>query len=207
MSAPSPSAADADGAAAALLGEDGPFARLLPGFRARREQREMAQAVAGALRERAVLVCEAGTGTGKTLAYLVPAYLSGLKTIVSTATRTLQDQLFHRDLPLVAAALGGGRSTALLKGRQNYLCHHRLERALDHPATDYRRLPLLHHLRDWARGSRQGDLEEVSVLDDDPALRAAVPSTAETRLGQDAPYDACSSSSPAAPPQPPTSWW
>ncbi|MEX2480138.1 MAG: ATP-dependent DNA helicase [Gammaproteobacteria bacterium] len=179
-------------AAAVLLADDGPIAAHLAGFRARREQCEMASAVEAALAARAVLVCEAGTGTGKTLAYLVPAFSAGLKTVISTATKTLQDQLFHRDLPLVQAALGCKREVALLKGRQNYLCLHRLERAIEHPGTDYRRLPLLQHLRLWAGRTERGDLEEVSALDDDAGLRASVTSTTENCLGQECPnYDEC----------------
>lgn len=180
------------GTAATLLADDGPIAARLEGFRARHEQQEMASAVETALATRAVMVCEAGTGTGKTLAYLVPAFAAGLKTVISTATKTLQDQLFHRDLPLVQAALGGGREVALLKGRQNYLCRHRLDRAIENPATDYRRLPLLEHLRRWSGRSGQGDLEEVSLLDDDAALRSLVTSTTENCLGQECPsYDSC----------------
>ncbi|MCB1748420.1 MAG: ATP-dependent DNA helicase [Gammaproteobacteria bacterium] len=176
----------------ALLGSAGPIADALPGFAVRAEQQAMAGAVATAMAAREVLVCEAGTGTGKTLAYLVPAFASGLRTVISTATRTLQDQLFHRDLPLVQAALGGRRKVALLKGRQNYLCRHRLARAIEDPATDYRRLPLLNHLERWARTSDSGDLEEVSELGDDSGLRAQVTSTTENCLGQECPaWDAC----------------
>jgi len=88
----------------------------------------MAQAVARAIRERRPLVAEAGTGTGKTFAYLVPALLYGGKVIVSTGTKTLQDQLFERDLPLIRDALAAPVTVALLKGRANYVCHHHLER-------------------------------------------------------------------------------
>ncbi|MEQ8494865.1 MAG: ATP-dependent DNA helicase, partial [Gammaproteobacteria bacterium] len=177
---------------AALLADDGPLAERLDGFRARPAQREMAQAVADTMAERGILVCEAGTGTGKTLAYLVPAFTSGLKTILSTATRTLQDQLFHRDLPLVRAALGGGRDVALLKGRQNYLCVHRAERALAGTATDPARQPLLVHLLRWGERSQSGDLEEVPELADDAGLRAQVTSTTENCLGGECPsYERC----------------
>ena len=175
-----------------LLAEDGPIAAQLEGFQARPEQQEMAEEIAAIMASGGVLVCEAGTGTGKTLAYLVPALTSGLKTILSTATKTLQDQLFHRDLPLVRRALGLRRDIALLKGRQNYLCIYRLERALNDPATDYRRTPLLRHLQQWAGQTDSGDLEEVQVLDDDPQIRYTVTSTVENCLGQECPvYDRC----------------
>src|SRR5690606_9977964 len=111
------------------LASDGPLARRIPGFSARQAQQRLAGAVADALEGRDALLAEAGTGTGKTFAYLVPLLLSGLRTIVSTGTRALQDQLYHRDLPRVRDALGTGLKTALLKGRSNYLCRYRLERA------------------------------------------------------------------------------
>src|SRR4051812_35694108 len=108
---------------------DGPFAEHVPGFRLRAGQLEMSEAIGEAIENTAVLVAEAGTGTGKTFAYLVPALLAGGKVIVSTGTKTLQDQLFHRDLPKVRAALGVAVDTALLKGRANYVCLHHLEGA------------------------------------------------------------------------------
>src|SRR5690606_11073264 len=105
----------------ALLGEGAQLARSIPGFAPRRPQQQMADAVAQALADGEALIVEAGTGTGKTYAYLVPALMSGLRTVVSTGTRTLQDQLFHRDLPHVRDALGVPARIALLKGRSNYL--------------------------------------------------------------------------------------
>jgi ATP-dependent DNA helicase DinG len=105
-----------------IFGAEGVLARAVPGFRPRAAQLQMAEAVARTLAERRWLVAEAGTGTGKTYAYLVPAMLAGMRVIVSTGTRTLQDQLFHRDLPMLGAALGRAVNVALLKGRSNYLC-------------------------------------------------------------------------------------
>ncbi len=105
-----------------IFGPGGPLARALPDFKVRRDQRRMAQRIADALSARESLVVEAGTGTGKTFAYLVPALLSGLRVLISTGTRTLQDQLFAKDLPLVSAAIGRPARVALLKGRANYLC-------------------------------------------------------------------------------------
>ena len=112
-----------------LLGPDGPLARVIEGFESRREQQLMADWVGETLESRGMLAIEAGTGTGKTYAYLVPALLSGRQVIISTGTRTLQDQLFHRDLPTVSRALGRPVRVALLKGRANYLCRHRLNLA------------------------------------------------------------------------------
>src|SRR5919109_4164493 len=119
-----------------VFGPRGPLARTLPGFIPRRSQLAMAGRVALALGNRAPLVVEAGTGTGKTFAYLVPALLSGARVLISTGTRTLQDQLFSKDLPLVAAALGRPARVALLKGRANYLCRHRLALAGEQRALE-----------------------------------------------------------------------
>ena len=110
-----------------IFGPSGPLARALAGYSPRRVQRQMAARVAKAFEARQPLIIEAGTGTGKTFAYLVPALLSGLRVLISTGTRTLQDQLFTKDLPLVAGAIGVPARIAVLKGRSNYLCVHRLE--------------------------------------------------------------------------------
>ena len=111
-----------------IFGADGPLAQALPGYRPRDSQQRMAAQVAATLGARGRLLVEAGTGTGKTFAYLIPALLSGGKVIVSTGTRTLQDQLFARDVPLLARVLGRIARIALLKGRSNYLCRERLLR-------------------------------------------------------------------------------
>jgi len=111
-----------------LFGPGGPLQRALPDFKSRWQQLRMAERVAAALEHRETVVVEAGTGTGKTFAYLVPALLCGARVLISTGTRTLQDQLFSKDLPLVAAALGRPARIALLKGRANYLCRYRLAR-------------------------------------------------------------------------------
>src|SRR5689334_8722798 len=111
-----------------IFGHGGPLERALPGFKVRRQQLRMAERVAAAVHARETLAGEAGTGTGKTFAYLVPALLCGARVLISTGTRTLQDQLCAKDLPLVAAALGRPAKVALLKGRSNYLCRYRLGR-------------------------------------------------------------------------------
>ena len=173
-----------------LLGATGPLAEEVTGFRPRREQLAMALAVAEALAERGRLVVEAGTGTGKTFAYLVPALLSGRRVIVSTGTRTLQDQLYHRDLPAVSRALGRPVRVALLKGRANYLCLHRLPLARatpDLPGLGARGLAALARIEDWSRSTVAGDIGELeSVADSDPVW-LQVTSTRDNCLGQDCP--------------------
>ena len=145
-----------------VLGHRGPIAEHLSGFAPRLEQQHLAEAVFRTFENGTRLVGEAGTGTGKTFAYLVPALLSGQRIIISTGTRHLQDQLFYNDLPLVKRALATGISTSLLKGRANYLCKHRLARAMNHPAllgADHQQ-----HLRiiaDWSRRTKTGDIAEV----------------------------------------------
>ncbi len=175
---------------AEIFGTDGPLARALPGFRARASQTEMARAVADALATRGWLVAEAGTGTGKTFAYLIPALLSGRRVIVSTGTRTLQDQLFHRDLPLLSRALGRPATVALLKGRANYLCRERWQRLprelpLDSGALDAR-------VAQWARVTREGDLAELPELPDGHPLRDRITSTRENcQAGRCAEFGRC----------------
>jgi len=170
------------------LGAEGPFTRLLAGFRPRAQQQEMARAVAETIHGAGVLVCEAGTGTGKTLAYLAPALWSGRKVIVSTATKTLQEQLFFRDLPLVRKALAVPARIAMLKGRANYLCPYRLELAEQHEA--FRSGALSRHLaqiRAWAGGTNSGDVEEIRGIPEDSPVWYQVTSTTDNCLGQECP--------------------
>src|SRR6187399_3189870 len=139
-----------------LFGPRGPLARTLPGFTPRRSQLAMANRVALAIENRAPLVVEAGTGTGKTFAYLIPALLSGQRVIISTGTRTLQDQLFHRDLPLLSRALGRAAQVALLKGRANYLCRERLLRLpRELPLDGGGREALATRVHLWAEGTSE----------------------------------------------------
>ncbi|MGQ0383670.1 MAG: ATP-dependent DNA helicase [Gammaproteobacteria bacterium] len=175
---------------ARLLGPEGPLAGVIEGFESRPEQQSMADWVGETLAARGMLAIEAGTGTGKTFAYLVPALLSGKQIIISTGTRTLQDQLFHRDLPTVSKALGRPVRVALLKGRANYLCRHRLELAGSLPALPGFELPgarTLGRIRRWAQGTTSGDLSEVASLSDTDPAWAAVTSTRENCLGTDCP--------------------
>jgi ATP-dependent DNA helicase DinG len=178
-----------------LLGPDGPLARVIEGFESRREQQHMADWVGEALAARTTLAIEAGTGTGKTFGYLVPALLSGRQCIISTGTRTLQDQLFNRDLPTVAKALGRPARVALLKGRANYLCLHRLDLAETMPQLPGIPSPngrMLGRIRRWSRETVTGDLSEVRSLRDTDPARLAVTSTRENCLGTSCPaYARC----------------
>lgn len=178
-----------------LFGPAGALAEAVPNFRPRREQLAMAQAVGEALSSRGRLVVEAGTGTGKTFAYLVPALLSGRRVIVSTGTRTLQDQLYHRDLPLLSRALGRPVRVALLKGRANYLCRHRLALARATPelaGLGRSAERLLGRIEAWSRSTVAGDIGELeSVPDSDPVWLQAT-STRDNCLGTDCPeYRGC----------------
>jgi ATP-dependent DNA helicase DinG len=170
------------------LGAGGALARSLAGFAPRVEQVEMARAVGEALEGHQTLVCEAGTGTGKTFAYLVPALLSGQRVIVSTGTRHLQAQLHDRDIPLVRRALASTARVALLKGRQNYLCRYRLD-ALEPEADRGARLSasLLERLRRWGRTTRTGDIAEFTALPEDSPVWGLATASADTCLGQACP--------------------
>ena len=181
-------------AAREALGEGALLAAGLPGFVPRQAQQNLAIAVADALEDRAVLLAEAGTGTGKTFAYLVPALLSGVKTIVSTGTRALQDQLYLRDLPRVRDALGTGLKTALLKGRANYLCLYRMEQARGeaNPArggfATREAVSQFQRVVAWSGRTRHGDLAELDGLPEDTPLLPQVTSTADNCLGTDCPF-------------------
>lgn len=169
-----------------ILDEKGPLARVVPGFAPRPGQQAMAEAVAGALESESVLVAEAGTGTGKTFAYLVPALLSGKKVIISTGTKNLQDQLFHRDLPVVREALGVPVDVALLKGRANYLCQHRLETSAREGLFRSReQAALFRKVSRWAEQTPSGDLAELPEFPEDAPIIPMITSTADNCLGSD----------------------
>lgn len=172
-----------------LFGADGPLAANIDGFATREEQVSMAQAVMTALSQREHTLIEAGTGVGKTFAYLVPALFSRRRIVVSTGTRTLQDQLFHRDLPILARAVGLPVRVALLKGRSNYLCLHRLDLA-EREATATRSrnaLRLLAKVRRWSHTTVQGDIGEIGDLNEHESIWQAVTSTRENCLGGECP--------------------
>lgn len=167
---------------------DGPISRAADRFQPRPGQTEMALAVARAIDAGGPLVVEAGTGVGKTYAYLVPALLSGERVLLSTATKTLQDQLFGRDLPRLVQALGLPVRTALLKGRGSYLCTHRMELARQDPLLADRHVVLaLAKVEAWARSTLTGDLAEIPGLDDRSPVIPLVTSSRENCLGSPCP--------------------
>jgi ATP-dependent DNA helicase DinG len=183
--ASSPSLHDAVGRA---LGANGALAAVDANHAERAVQREMALAVADAIEERSALVVEAGTGVGKTFAYLVPALLSGARTLLSTATKTLQDQLFVRDLPRLRSALQLPVSVALLKGRASYLCLHRLGRARhDAQLPDRFAVRALAKVEAWAQTTASGDLAELGGLDERSSVIPLVTSSRENCLGSECP--------------------
>jgi ATP-dependent DNA helicase DinG len=200
-----------------IFGPGGPLQSALPDFKSRWQQLRMAERVATALEHRETVVVEAGTGTGKTFAYLVPALLCGARVLISTGTRTLQDQLFSKDLPLVAAALGRPARIALLKGRTNYLCRYRLAQVGlggEQLSLDTTSVPgnpespddtadigasatvgdepvtqagMLARIQRWSRTTRQGDLSEVRGLSDSHPVWPQVTSTRDNCLGNRCP--------------------
>lgn len=176
-----------------LFQPNGHLAKLLPRFQPRPAQTEMATAIATAIAERKQLVVEAQTGTGKTFAYLAPLLLSGAKGIISTGTKALQEQLYHRDLPLLRDALAPEKVVALLKGRANYLCIHRLGQAVAHSGELSAHLQQqLVEVRRWAQRTDNGDIGEINILQEDAEVLPQITSTVDNCLGRDCPdYDQC----------------
>lgn len=174
-------------AVAKTFAADGAFAGALPNYRERQGQIDLARSIDQAIASRGVLVAEAGTGIGKTWAYLVPAILSGLKVLVSTGTRTLQDQLFAKDLPTVRDVLQVPVTVALLKGRGNYVCHHYLDRLQDDPQALHSRSEViwLRKITQFAKSSSTGDRAELASVPEDADIWNRVTSTRENCLGQD----------------------
>lgn len=178
---------------AQLLGSGGPFESVLPGFAPREEQLQLAEAIEKTIAAGGTLVAEAGTGIGKTLSYLVPVLRGRDRTIISTGTKTLQDQLYFRDLPMVKKALGSTLTTALLKGRANYLCLYRMEQARRDgrlPSRDS--VAELEAIKQWVPVTTDGDLSIASVIAEDSELWPFVTSSRDNCLGTDCPdFDAC----------------
>jgi ATP-dependent DNA helicase DinG len=167
--------------------DGGPLARSLEQFEPRPGQRRMAHAVADVFADGGVLLAEAGTGTGKTLAYLVPAILSGQRVLVSTGTKNLQEQIYFKDIPALQQALPVKFTATYMKGRANYLCLHRLEQARASLTPG-----LLDSIAEWARTTATGDRAELEDLPDDSGLWNEVSATADTCLGGECPqYQQC----------------
>jgi len=176
-----------------VFSAEGSLAAVVPDFRARAGQIEMALAIQKTIQKQKVIVAEAGTGTGKTFAYLVPALLSGGKVIISTGTKTLQDQLFDRDIPTVREALRAPVSVALLKGRANYVCHYHLARTLEDgrlpTREDARYLPMI---ASFARRTQSGDRADLADVPDSAGVWSHVTSTRENCLGSNCEhFDKC----------------
>ena len=183
--------AEDETALAAIFGSGGSLQQALPDFEERSAQLRMAQAVAQAIANGEVLLAEAGTGTGKTLAYLTPALLSGRKTVVATGTKTLQEQLFFKDIPLLASVLPGRLPASLMKGRANYLCRRNLRRALAETHTRSQRTTLL-KIQAWSATSERGDRAELAFLPDPDPFWDDLAAWSETCLGTSCEdYDAC----------------
>jgi ATP-dependent DNA helicase DinG len=172
-----------------IFAPDGPLAAAAPNYRVRQAQLELAQAIEQARQDRAVLVAEAGTGTGKTWAYLVPSFLGGGKVLVSTGTRTLQDQLFRRDLPKLRKALALPVAAALLKGRSNYVCHYHLNRVLadDRALKSRTEVAQLRRIQEFTRQTSTGDKADLASVPENADIWNRVSSTRENCLGQDCP--------------------
>ena len=169
-----------------IFSEDGPLAKSEPDYSPRTEQVEMAEAIAAALERGESIVCEAGAGTGKTLAYLVPVLLSGRKALISTGTRHLQDQIFSKDLPLVEKALGRPVRAARLKGRANYLCLLHLKQAeTGARLVDSKSGQFLSDIRDWSQRTETGDFAELDSIPEDAPVLSTCVSTYENCLAQD----------------------
>ncbi|MDR3324003.1 MAG: ATP-dependent DNA helicase [Zoogloeaceae bacterium] len=171
-----------------LFSPEGPLAAAIPGFRARAQQVEMAAQVQKAIQNQKVFIAEAGTGTGKTFAYLAPALMAGGKVMVSTGTKTLQDQLFNKDLPLVQKALKTPAQAALLKGRANYVCHYYLRRAaLEGRFHSREEVSHLAKIQRFFKITRTGDKAECSDVPENSPVWPLVTSTRENCLGQECP--------------------
>ena len=174
---------------------EGALGKAIPGFQPRQAQVDMAVAVANAIKSQGQVVVEAGTGTGKTFAYLVPALLSGKKVIISTGSKNLQEQLYHRDLPLMTDALGFHGKVSLLKGRSNYLCLDRLSRQMvesHHHNADPALLSQLVKVRSWTSETKTGDLGDCDAIAEDSPIIPTITSTNDNCLGKDCPsYTDC----------------
>jgi ATP-dependent DNA helicase DinG len=182
-----PGTGDLSAAVADAFAPGGAIARAVPGFEARPAQLQMADAVATVFSDGGVLLAEAGTGTGKTLAYLVPALLSRQRVLVSTGTKNLQEQIFFKDVPLLREALGFPFSATYMKGRSNYLCLHRFEEFRErglHSATETAHVRIL---EEWQRHTDTGDRAEIEDLPEDLPFWNEISAATENCIGSDCP--------------------
>jgi ATP-dependent DNA helicase DinG len=171
-----------------IFSKDGALANLIDDYQHRTEQEEMAQKIFSTISKGQNLVCEAGTGTGKTIAYLVPALLSKRKVIISTGTRHLQDQLYQKDLPLVLEAVASVVTTMVLKGRSNYLCLQHMDTVI-HNTKDlnYQNISDLQEIVQWSSSTKTGDINELVMIEENSVIRSKITSTTENCLGQSCP--------------------
>lgn len=176
-----------------VFAENGDLAQLIDSYQRRPEQEDMAEKIYSAIYDGRDLVCEAGTGTGKTVAYLVPALLSKQKVIISTGTRHLQDQLYQKDLPVVLEALASPATTMVLKGRSNYLCLQHMTLATnDTKDLSYQNMSDLQAVVQWSSATRTGDINELDMIEENSVIRSKITSTTESCLGQSCPdFDDC----------------
>lgn len=169
-----------------VLGPGGLLNKVIPGFTTREAQLAMAETITNGLAVDAQLVIEAGTGTGKTFGYLIPIFISQKKTIISTGTKNLQDQLFFKDIPVIKKLFSFPRKVVLLKGRANYLCHLRLQRHIEDGRFSSRDLVTqLHLVKEWSVSTKTGDISELNVIPEDSSIWPYVTSTADNCLNQD----------------------
>ena len=169
-----------------FFSHEGPLSTVISGYQPRAAQLEMADAIADAIESKQNLIAEAGTGTGKTFAYLAPAILSGKKTIISTGTKNLQDQLFNKDLPVIRKAMKTPFMAALLKGRSNYLCAYRLQNSLTSTLGFSKEdAQALAQINSWAKRTKTGDTSEMSEVSEANPIWYQATSTLDNCLGQD----------------------
>src|SRR5690349_25016185 len=166
-----------------FFGPGGTLAQRLDDYEFRPTQVRMAHAVHRALEEQNHVIIEAGTGTGKTLAYLLPALLHGRRIIVSTGTKTLQDQIFYKDIPLLETIMERPISAAYLKGRNNYLCRMKLEGQFAEGLFTPRELPVFRHIVEWAGETETGDRAELGNIGDDAELWSRIDARRDKCLG------------------------
>lgn len=176
-----------------FFANEGPLAGVLNGYQVRQQQLDLSVAIEQALATKTALIAEAGTGTGKTFAYLVPAIQSQQKVIISTGTKNLQEQLFKRDLPLVKTLINKQKDTALLKGRSNYLCLHRIKlNEMSQRGFEKETLQEFRMVQKWSLGTKTGDMADLKNLKEDAKVLPMVTSTIDNCLGKDCSYyDEC----------------